>query len=78
MAGCAVDAIEVPDGLGGIREVVCQEAAAIIAVEDAAEAPLVPGQGPKIQDLHSEDVPWLSWHALLIRASDGSAQVVHL
>lgn len=42
MAGRAVDALKVPDSLAGIREVVCQEASAILPVKDAREALRMP------------------------------------
>ena len=41
MAGGAVDALKVPDGLAGLREVVCQETTAVFPVKDAGEAPLM-------------------------------------
>lgn len=42
VAGGRVHAVEVPDGLGGFREVVRQEPAAIIPVKGASVPPLVP------------------------------------
>ena len=41
VAGGGIDALKVPDRLGGPGKVLRQEAAAVVAVEQAREAPLV-------------------------------------
>jgi hypothetical protein len=57
------DALEVPDGLARPGEVVREEAAAVVPVEDAREPPLVAR--------HRRP-------ALRVRHADRPAQVVHL
>jgi hypothetical protein len=46
MARAAVDPLDVPDRLGGVREVVAEEPAAVALGEDAGVAPLVLGELP--------------------------------
>ena len=56
VAAGGVDAGEVPARLGRLREVVAEEAAAIVLVERAGEAPLVAGERAEVEELDLEQV----------------------
>jgi hypothetical protein len=73
VARAAVDAGKVPARLGGLRVVVGEEAAAVVLVEGAGEAPLVARERPDVEDLHLEQVA-----RLRRRARDRPREVVHL
>jgi hypothetical protein len=72
------DALEVPDGLARPGEVVREEAAAVVPVEDAREPPLVARQRAQVQNLHHQQVARHRRPALRVRHADRPAQVVHL
>ena len=55
--GGGVDAVEIPDGLGGVGEVLGQEPAAVLLGEDAREA--VGGDGADVEDVHHEQIAGL-------------------
>ena len=78
MAGGAIDALKVPDGLASFREMVCQEATTVLSVKDAGETPLMTLQGPQIQDLYYQQVTWHGGLALVILYTKWTTQVVHL
>lgn len=59
VAGGAEDAFEVPDGLGGVRVEVAEEAAAVVLVEDAGEAPRLVLERLHVLDLDDEHVTGL-------------------
>lgn len=69
----AVDAVKVPDGLGGLRVVVLEEAAAVGLGEDAREAPGGVVKGLDVGDVDDEQVAGLG--ALDVK---GASQVVDL
>ncbi len=54
-----VDAVQVPDGLGRVGIMVGEETAAVVAGEDAGEAPLVAPQAADIEDVDDENVAGL-------------------
>src|SRR5215471_6173456 len=72
--------LEVPDGLVGVRELLGQEAATVVAGEDPGVAPALSGQragvllrdGADIQDVHDEQVA-----GLRAPDGDGTAQLVN-
>ncbi len=73
VAGAAVDALEVPAGLGRLRVMVGQEAAAVVLVEGAGEAPLIARERSDVENLHLQEVARLG-----PLAGDRPRKVVHL
>lgn len=78
MAGGAIDALKVPDGLAGFREMVCQEAATIFTVKDAGKAPLMPLQGSQVQNLNYQQITRHGRLAFTILHTKWTTQIVHL
>lgn len=72
------DALEVPDGLASFGEVVREEAATVLTVEDSSEAPLVTRECAEVQNLHHEQVAGHRSFAFRVRHPDRPTQVVHL
>lgn len=78
MAGGAIDALKIPDGLAGFREMVCEESTTVFTVKNASEAPLMTLQGSQIQDLYHQQVSWHGGLALVILHTEWATQIVHL
>ena len=78
MAGGAVDALKVPDGLASLWEVVCQEASTILTVKDPSEPPLMAHQWTQVQDLYHKQVTRHGRLSLCVLHTEGTTQVVNL
>ena len=78
MAGGAVDALKIPDGLASIWEVVCQKTSTILTVEDPCEPPLMAHQRAQVQDLHHKQVTRHGRLSLCVFHAEGTTQVVNL
>lgn len=65
--------LEVPDRLGGFGVVFVEEAAAVVFVEDAGEAPWVVLEWLHVLDLYEEDVSGLGFFDF-----EGAREVVDL
>ena len=75
--GCP-DALEVPDSLASLGEVVGEEASAVLTVEDSSEAPLVARKRAEVENLNYKQVSGHRSLALRVGYSDWPTQVVHL
>ena len=59
VAGGGVDALQIPDGFGGLGVVIGEEATAVLLGEDARESPFIALQGADIKNVDHQDVAGL-------------------
>src|SRR6185312_1660208 len=72
VAGARIDAVEIPARLARLREMIDQEAAAILAREDAGEAPGGSRQISQIEEIDDEQVAGLGAFD-----AEGSGEIMH-
>jgi hypothetical protein len=74
----AARTVKVPHRLGGLREVVREETAAVVAVKGAGEAPLIARERSQVAKLDHQEIAGLGRDAVGVSHLEGAAEVVHL